>query len=74
MKIRFHHTTTYQFDKPVPYGLQRGNRAFHDFRSDAVARHQYDPVCHAIFPPAMAFIKPPAWMIVSKNAGNGGKV
>ncbi|MCH4151265.1 MAG: transglutaminase family protein [Sphingobium sp.] len=23
MKIRFHHTTTYQFDKPVPYGLQR---------------------------------------------------
>lgn len=23
MKICFHHTTTYQFDEPVPYGLQR---------------------------------------------------
>ncbi|MBP6030112.1 MAG: transglutaminase family protein [Sphingobium sp.] len=23
MKIRFHHTTAYHFDKPVPYGLQR---------------------------------------------------
>ena len=23
MKIRFHHTTAYHFDRPVPYGLQR---------------------------------------------------